>query len=429
MLARDSLYARSALVLFLGILALEMALMPIGWFLVVGPLVQGSAEDFAALMVRVGQLKSGLSDQERQAFFNQLQAIHRLTVEPGGTPLTGDHSWLPYIQDLEASLVRHTGRQVEVLEQGDGYVLDLPTRAGPLRLYFQHKRIGTAPTLTFALMVLLALAASLAAALLLARSLTRPMQSFLARTEQISRGQTPDLLPETGPRELRHLAIRFNILAGQVRELMDDRTAMLAGLSHDLRAPITRARMALELARPDMETALHGQLEQALIQLEAMTRQYLDFAAGVRPNLGASVRAGDIVAELLSTIPPGRIRAELALCPTGVAETAFRRCAQNLLDNALKYGGDTVVDVCLSCDAKGSVLLEITDSGPGIPVQDQERVFRPFVRLDPSRGSPGNGLGLSVVRQICRAQGWEVELLVRPAEEGGGVLARLNVPG
>lgn len=425
----DSLCARTAVALFLGILALEAVLMLIGWLLVVAPLVHRSADDLAALMVRAGQLHAQLHGKwgsaEEAALLSHLDAIHQITLTRPNGPLAGDRSRLPYIRYLQQSLARRTGQPVAVLCQGSAYALDLPTEAGPLRISFRKNRIGTAPALTLTLMALLALLASLAAALLLARRITRPLADFVSRTEQLGRGQVPDHLPETGPRELRQLSQRFNILAGEVRELMDDRTVMLGGLSHDLRAPLARARMALELSRPSMEAELHARLERALGQMESMTSLYLDFAAGLRADVGPLARADAVLAALVAAAPPGRVTVDdgAAACPARIPETAFRRCAQNLLDNALKYGGDRPVQVQLRC-IPGQTVLEILDRGSGIPSADQERVFRPFARLDPARSRPGSGLGLAVVRQICRAQGWHAELLPRP---GGGTVARLVI--
>ncbi|MEW5769583.1 MAG: ATP-binding protein [Pseudomonadota bacterium] len=419
----DSLHARGTLLIFLGILALECVLVAIGWLLVVAPLVQRSADDLAALMVRVGQTHASLAQPERELFLKQLDEGHHVRVIRADAPLRGEAAWLPYIHYLEAALRRHSGQPVRVLSSGADYVLDLPTPRGPLRLSFPQRRIGTAPLLTLGIMALLALVSSLFIAALLARALTRPLESFLSRSEQIRRGEAPEPLPVHGALEMRRLATRFNVLAEEVRELLDDRTVMLAGLSHDLRAPITRARMALELARPGMETGLHAQLERAIGELEGMTRQYLEFSAGIRRD-GGNGRADAIVAELLETLPAGRAVAELDACPPGVAEAAYRRCARNLIDNALKHGGDAPVLVRLTCDVE-AIILEVSDRGPGIPVAERDRVFRPFVRLDPARAAPGSGLGLSVVRQICGAQGWRSELLAR---EGGGTCARLTVP-
>lgn len=417
----DSLYARSALAFFLGVVALECALMLIGWKLVVAPLVQRSADDFAALILRAAQVQAGLQGRERQDFLTHLREVNGLTLEPSAMPLNDKRSRLPYIHFLEDALARRTGRSVAISARVSDYALDLPTSSGTLRFTFHQRRIGTAPLQTLAAMALLALAVSLAAAIFLARSLTRPFKILLRRTEQIGRGQAPDPIPETGPKELRQLAASFNVLGSEVRELLDDRTIMLAGLSHDLRSPISRMKMALELAHMRMEPELHGQLCKALGQLESMTTQYLDFACGLRRE-AAAAPADAILAEVLAEAPRDRITAVLRSSDY-VPETAFRRCAQNLLQNALKYGGNGMVEVILR-EAPAELILEIADRGPGIPEKELHRVFRPFVRLDRSRGHSGNGLGLSVVQQICKTWGWHTQLLRR---DGGGTLARLTI--
>lgn len=418
----DSLYVRSVLTIFVGVAALECALMLIGWKLVVAPLVQRSADDFAALIVRAAQVQAGLHGRERLEFLIHLREVNGLAMEPSAMPLDGRRSRLPYIHFLEDALARRTGRSVAISARDSDYALDLPSSTGTLRFAFHQRRIGTAPLLTLAAMALLALAVSFAAAIFLARRLTRPFEILLRRTEQIGRGQAPDPIPETGPKELRQLAARFNELGGEVRELLDDRTIMLAGLSHDLRSPISRMKVALELAHLRMEPELHGQICKAVAQLESMTAQYLDFACGLRRDAAVAVPADAIVMEMLAEAPRDRIAAALH-ASAAVPETAFRRCAHNLLQNALKYGGNGAVEVTLR-ESPAALVLEIADRGPGIPEYELRRVFRPFVRLDRSRGNPGSGLGLSVVQQICRAWGWHAQLLRR---DGGGTLARLTI--
>jgi len=418
----DSLYARSALAFLSGVVALECSLMFIGWMLVVAPLVQRSADDFATLILRAAQVQAGLHGRERQEFLAHLREVNGLTIESPSSSLAGTRSRLPYIHYLESALTRQSGRNIAITARESDYALDLPVSCGALRFVFPQRRIGTAPLLTLTAMALLALAVSLAAAILLARRITRPFEILLRRTEQIGRGQAPDPIPETGPKELRQLAARFNVLGNDVRELLDDRTIMLAGLSHDLRSPISRMRMALTLAHTGMEPELHRQMQKAVEELESMTGQYLDFSAGLRRDAAFSAPADAIVADVLAQAPQERISAALHSSAT-VPETAFRRCVQNLLHNALKYGGNGPVEIALH-DGPSELVLEISDRGPGIPADELNRVFRPFVRLDRSRGTPGSGLGLSVVQQICRTWGWRTELLRR---DGGGTCARLTI--
>lgn len=418
----DSLYARSALILFLGVVALECALMLIGWKLVVAPLVQRSANDFAAQILRAAQMQASLKGQERQEYLAHLSQDDELSLESAATPLNGTRPRLPYIHFLEDALTRQTGLNIAIFARASDYAFDLPASSGIMRFVFPQRRIGTAPLLTLSAMILLALAVSLAAAIFMARHLTRPFEMLLRRTEQIGHGQAPDPIPETGPKELRQLAARINVLSDEVRELLDDRTVMLAGLAHDLRSPLSRMKMALELAHLRMEPELHGQLFKAVGQLESMTRQYLDFTCGLRRESAITAPADAVVAEVLAEAPQERIAATLQ-ASAAVPETAFRRIVQNFLHNALKYGGKGLIELSLHNSPAGLV-LEIADRGPGIPDNELNRVFRPFVRLDYSRGNPGSGLGLSVVQQICRTWGWHAQLLPR---DGGGTLARLTI--
>jgi two-component system osmolarity sensor histidine kinase EnvZ len=420
----DSLYFRTAAALFLGILAIGVLLLVIGWLWVSGPLAQQSATDFAKLIHNAANTYYSLPEPERAAFRKRLQQVHALTLEPASGRLSGATPRLPYLHYLEITLSSLAGKPVPLFRQDELYRLDFPVRDTTLRFRFSHDRIGTSPGVALGVMALVAILASLLAALFLARRMTRPIELIADRSDRLSHGRQAAPIPEEGPPELRDIARNFNTMTTQNRELLDSRATMLAGISHDLRAPITRARMALELARYSMEEALALRIERSLLQMESLIAQYLDFSAAGAKEAGVHLSIPSLLKEVAQTFKSDDIHFDITENVVYLPSRAFIRCAQNLLDNAVKHGAGTPIDVHFH-KSDSTWVLEIADRGPGIPDHQIDLVFQPFRRLDNARTQTGSGLGLAIVQEISHAQGWFISLLPRT---DGGLIARLSIP-
>lgn len=281
------------------------------------------------------------------------------------------------------------------------------------------------PGRTLALLWVLALVVVLLAGLVL-RRLTRPLAALADAATGLARNLNQPPLAETGPVEIARAAAAFNAMQRDLRTLLDTRAQALAGVSHDLRLPITRLRLRLEkMTDPD----LRQRIEVDLAEMDSMIGHTLDFLrAGnlseplVRLNLDA----------LLETLVEDFEDMGSEVCLHGVIgqpvlarPQALRRCLSNLLENARRYAGG-VIDLSVCLEPAGVEIL-VQDRGPGIPDADRERVFEPYFRLEASRAKAtgGSGLGLAIARAIARAQGGDVSLSSRP---GGGLSVRLFLP-
>jgi two-component system osmolarity sensor histidine kinase EnvZ len=247
-------------------------------------------------------------------------------------------------------------------------------------------------------------------------------------------------LPETGPRELAELARHFNHMALQVRELNDARTTLFAGISHDLRTPLARMRLALELLTVKPDPALVQRIEHDIDEMNQLIGQLLEIARGLKLEpaqdleLCAWLKARTQVHRAAADAAGARLSVDCAgelhvTAPPGV----LTRIIDNLLVNALRYapGPVDLVAQALPAQAPGQtagVRLGVLDRGPGIPQDQLAAVFRPFHRLEGSRSpvTGGFGLGLAIVQQLARANGWSVSL---EAREGGGLAAWVDLPG
>jgi two-component system osmolarity sensor histidine kinase EnvZ len=273
----------------------------------------------------------------------------------------------------------------------------------------------------------LVLALALLGAYLIVARINRPLRELTGAAAEIGRGRTPPPVAETGPSEIRTLAHAFNSMAADLKRLDEERALLLAGVSHDLRTPLARILLGLEMMDDKGDAALKAGLVQDVEDIDAAIGQFLDFArlaageaavpegdlnAIVREVCESYTRAGKAVSTRLETLPP------LALRPSAV-----QRLIANLVDNALRHGGPAVEVV--TWPEGGRAVIEVLDRGPGIPPGDSERMLQPFTRLDRARSTSGTGLGLAIVDRIARLHGGSVQLLAR---EGGGLRARVELP-
>lgn len=269
------------------------------------------------------------------------------------------------------------------------------------------------------------LAAALGLSYFAVRWVTRPLHQLAAAAERLGRNLHVPPMPEAGPLEIRQAARAFNTMQSRLSRFVDDRTRMLAAMSHDLKTPLTRMRLRAELLD---DYALRERFEADLGEMQAMVQEALDFMRGVH----AQAPAGPVdVDALLAALQRDQQAAHRSVRIEGRTtgpyvgvEAQLRRCLTNLVDNAVAYGTEALIRV--EDNAEG-LTLRVRDRGPGIPPGELERVFEPFQRLEPSRSrtTGGTGLGLTIARDVARAHGGEITLTNRPE---GGLEATVTLP-
>ncbi|HEU4707791.1 MAG TPA: ATP-binding protein [Methylophilaceae bacterium] len=267
---------------------------------------------------------------------------------------------------------------------------------------------------------------SLAGAYLTAARINRPLRMLVNAADRLRNGEYPHKLPEDGIDELREVSRTFNQMAEALARLDTERTLLLAGISHDLRTPLARLRLAVELL-PDDQATLKTGMVQDISDMDNIIHQFLDFVRGIE---GETTRLTDLN-ELVKSIAERHMRAGrdliLQLAPTHMIPLrplAMQRLLGNLIDNAFAYGkGQVVISSRITAD---SIVLSVLDNGPGIPESHMSRLLRPFERMDVARGNKsGSGLGLAIADRIAKLHKGELVLLNRP---GGGLEARLTLP-
>ncbi len=249
------------------------------------------------------------------------------------------------------------------------------------------------------------------------RRFTAPLVTFARAAERLGRDVKAPSLPERGPSEVRQAVRAFNRMQGRIRRFVEDRTQMVAAISHDLRTPITRLRLRAEFVEDEEE---QRKMLADLDEMEGMISSTLSFA---RQDAATEARTVVDLAALLQSICDDMVDAGLPVELVGETRLPYngqpmglKRAFTNLIDNAVKYGKRARVRLDEGVDR---ITVQIDDDGPGIPEGEREKVFTPFYRIDRSRSreTRGSGLGLAFTRTIIRAHGGDIRLVNRT--EGG----------
>lgn len=277
-----------------------------------------------------------------------------------------------------------------------------------------------------------ALILSLLGAVFISRLINQPLARISIATRSIAKGGKPEPLPEKGPTEIREANRSFNQMVADLNRVESDRAVILAGISHDLRTPL--ARMLLEVEMAQLPDGAREGIQSDLAQMDAIIGQFLEYA---KPTDAAQAASVDLTALLtdcaneVGRLADVRVSTDIAgnINVFGNA-TDLKRVFSNLAENARRYGKtpDTdMAEIDIVCKSEGSqVVIEIADNGSGVPEADMERLLRPFTRLDSARGQAnGAGLGLAIVERIVKRHNGALKL---SNKAGSGLRIRVSIP-
>jgi len=413
-----SLLARTNLILAVSALAIAVISVVALNVFVIDPIAEQSADDEAALLVLSAQTWVELPPAARPYFELELAQSHDLIISADPVALREADLGRPYVSILLDKLAERVGMPVPLLE-GDGLLwaqvpmggFEIQIGFSPARRDIQPLYVGIAIAVLGALVVFLT-------SLFIVQRITRPLVLAAERVEAFRGGENFEPLPEQGPRELVSLARSFNTMAREISALLSNRTTLLAGISHDLRTPLTRMRLALALLPDGVDPKLIERFERNLQVMDGLIGDALQFARGTQEPAEDVVLVPFVREVLAGFEQPIPFTAENADgLKLRVAPGALQRVLANVVGNGLQHAEAVRVHV----DGRQ---IHVIDSGPGIPPEAREAVFEPFYRLDRSRNvnTGGSGLGLAIVRQLCQAHGWQVSIDDAP---GGGTDVRI----
>jgi two-component system, OmpR family, osmolarity sensor histidine kinase EnvZ len=408
-----SLLVRTNLTLaFAALLIVVIAVVALNHF-VIDPIAERSADDEAALLVLSAQTWVELPPEARPYFELELAQSHDLIISAEQQELAPADLSRPYLSLLEAKLGERLGIDVALKQGNELLWVDVPMGGFDLQIGFSAARRDIQPLYVGIIIIVLGSLVVFLTSLYIVQRITRPLVLAANRAETFRGGENFEPLPESGPEELVSLARNFNTMAREISALLSNRTTLLAGISHDLRTPLTRMRLALELLPDDVDRKLIERFERNLEVMDGLIGDALRFARGAGET-PVELELVPFVREIMATFdPPVPVACDgdegLRL---SVAPGALQRTLVNLVNNGLQHGDNVRVLV------RGRE-IHVIDSGPGIPEEAREAVFQPFYRLDRSRNAStgGSGLGLAIVQQLCQAQGWRVRIESGP--DGG----------
>ena len=303
-------------------------------------------------------------------------------------------------------------------------IIDVQLSEGVLHVVTSRKRLFSSTTYVFVMWMIGSSLVLFAVATIFMRNQVKPIRRLAEAANEFGKGRDAPLFKPEGATEVRQAAAAFIDMRDRIQRQISQRTKMLAGVSHDLRTPLTRMKLQLEMATAGDSLA---ELKGDIGEMEHMLEGYLAFARGeggeepVESDLGALLHS--VVAQARRQGGIIDLHVESAIT-VPLRPKVFRRCLTNLIDNAMRYAEHVSVKVGQRGDL---VDITIDDDGPGIPEEMRDDVFKPFFRIDESRnpGTGGVGLGMTIARDVVRAHGGDIELGDSP---NGGLRARIKLP-
>lgn len=429
-----SLLGRSVLIIVMPLILLQVVSATIffenHWSKVGRRLALGVGGEISMI---VDDLRRDENSQDRAALFNQaLTALQlRMRFEPGAvikdTSLLGESILVGQLtRALDETL--NKPHRIDAQNHGRFVRIDVQLPGGVLYVTVPKKRLFSTTTYVFVLWMVGTSLLLFGVAVVFMRNQVRPIRRLAVAANDFGMGRdSPQFKPE-GATEVRRAAVAFISMRNRIKRQIQQRTDMLAGVSHDLRTPLTRMKLQLEMMGGDDGVA---ELKSDVADMEHMLEEYLSFARGE----GGETVADTNLTTLLDEIAAQARRKGGAIdlhCEGEIVirgkTNALKRAFTNLVDNCVRHGDNISVRMGLRGEP-GAHMVEIVidDDGPGIPKEKRDEVFKPFIRLDTSRNpvTGGVGLGMTIARDVVRGHGGEIELQDAP---GGGLRVKISLP-
>lgn len=424
MTTRRSLLQQHTIWISISFVLVELVLVLIFTTLVIIPLARRAADDLAGLVVLSAQTWGELPPQTRPYFVEELKVAHQLEIQPAQDYAPSDVWHPPFVDFFEQAINRRlpapTHLRIEHREDENWYWVNIPSGSNLLALGWPQSRLETQPLLALAIGLLASTAISLFAARWLAKRILRPINSLNQAMIMVGKGVYTNIPEEDGPEELTALSKQFNLMTQHIELLLSNRTTLLASISHDLRTPLTRMRLALELIKDAPSPQLLERLEREIERMNQLVSQTMELARGLHNEPSEPIE----IRKFLSNMQNGfHDDATPLLIQCNVSEIwappiALERVLTNLVQNAQRYAAGKPVTI--RCDTvENGIRLGILDQGPGIPGSEVERMQQPFERMENSRSlhTGGFGLGLTIVKELAKANGWQLQ--IESPTEGG----------
>jgi two-component system osmolarity sensor histidine kinase EnvZ len=369
-------------------------------------------------------------DLLRKAFSNSFQEKTGIEVYRESDALSSGLADATYLvhRSKEMSTLLNGDAELRLTQGGDEYIFWIRPPQAPhywIRIPLLGLEEANFSPLTVVLMFLGLL--SVIGGWLFVRQINRPLKALQKAAEDVGRGEFPQPLAEQGTTEIVAVTQAFNHMSRGIKQLEEDRNLLMAGISHDLRTPLTRIRLAAEMMSSQDEFLKEG-IEGDIDDMNSIIDQFIDYIRHNSKDKPELCDLNHLINDVMQTeMISGRqikfLEQELPEIP--LRFVAMKRAVANIIQNALRYSdGDIEITTGISDDKK-FVYFCVCDSGPGILEEDIERLFQPFTQGDIARGTEGSGLGLAIIKKIVNTHGGHVHLTNR---EQGGLSAKVLLP-
>jgi two-component system osmolarity sensor histidine kinase EnvZ len=403
------------------------------------PRVMQNIRLFVSHLKTINAALQTMTGPEQQAFIARMAELDGIRI----SPVRGDENMRPARASPGLQLFRERMRETfgpaaEVYvhpgeARGDApgsprmLWVRLPASPREYWVAFPRGRAERDPATAYVLWAAVGLLIAFLATFLIVWRLNRPLGALAGAAARIGGGGNPPPLPETGPIEVRAVARAFNQMNQDLQKNERERATFLAGISHDLRTPLARMRLEVEMLDGKVEPASQRGMVQDLDDMNAIIDQFIDFTRSEAAEPLSPVNLAELAraCAVRATRAGADVRCELDdLPPLLLRPLALQRLIDNLLGNAHRHAGGEVV--LQTASDKGRARLSVLDRGPGIPPSLVDHLKQPFTKRDEARGgSAGAGLGLAIANRVAHLHGGRLDLLPR---EGGGLEARLTLP-
>ena len=398
------------------------------------PRVRLGIGQFVSHLKTVSAALQTMTPEQQNAFMARIAEKEGIRIMPvrGSEPMRPAAD-VPPVRMFREHVRQIFGPEAEVYvraaEGRPGQVLfvKLPTGQREFWVAFPRRRIERDPGTAFVAWGAVGLAIAVVATFFILWRLTRPLQELAAAAEKVGRGKpTPDVA-ERGPSEVRAVARAFNQMRAGLQRSERERATFLAGISHDLRTPLSRLRLDVEMLGGKVDPEVQRAMIADLADMNAIIDQFIDFTRAEAAEPLSAVNLSELARSCAERAARAgvAVRCELAEVPLAMLRPlALQRLLDNLIANAARHAGGEVL--VRTATAPGEIAVAVLDRGPGIPAGLAEHLKEPFTRSDAARsGTSGAGLGLAIANRVAILHGGRLDLLAR---DGGGLEARATFP-
>lgn len=400
-----------------------------------GPRAQALAAQFISIVtITRAALTHSAPDLRRELLFdlasNEGIRIYPLEDTDQIDPPVDDAIMPDLEKEVRSKLGNQTRFSSKVNEIG-GFWVSFKIDGDEYWLVLDRERVERGSGVQWLQWASVALILSLLGAMFISTLINQPLSRLTAATRAVAKGLQPEPLPETGPTEIEEANRSFNQMVNDLQRIESDRAIILAGISHDLRTPL--ARMLLEVEMANLSDDARSGMQSDLAQMDGIIGQFLHYAKPTDTSSFEKLNLSELIENVVQTAErQADIRIQAQIAPdiyVSGNETELRRVLNNVIENSRRYGkqdGADCVDIDISVQARQDrALVTLADHGPGIPEGEIDRLLRPFTRLDVARGQAnGSGLGLAIVSRIVKQHGGKLRVSNR---EGGGLSSQIEL--